>query len=51
MVWMLRIVLVCAVASLFGCGGNTGVETPDEPAAQPTAKPAAAAPTTRPSVD
>lgn len=51
MVWMTRILLVCAVVSLFGCGGTTGVETPENAAPTPTEKPAAVAPPQSPSVD
>lgn len=51
MVWMMRVLLVCVMASLFGCGGNTGVEIPDEAAPKPAEKPAAVAQPQSPSVD
>ena len=51
MVWITRILLVCAAVSLFGCGGNTGVEIPTDAAAKPAEKPAAVAQPESPSVD
>jgi hypothetical protein len=51
MVWMMRILLVCAVVGLGGCGGNTGVETPETAAPPPAEKPAVATPPAPPSVD
>jgi len=51
MVWLMRVLLVCMVVSLFGCGGNTGVEIPENAAPKPAEKPAAVAPPSKPSVD
>lgn len=51
MVWTTRILLVCVVVSLFGCGGTTGVDIPKNPAPPPKEKPAALASPASPSVD